>query len=90
VQGFGSSLAVTLPAFFVKVCEVEKGSVVKVLYGTDDVLIMSFVEDTKSLLDCLRRIINKMEEKLKKSGVLRRKSEMPSHDKRGNIDFVSR
>ena len=48
VQVFGSSLALTLPALFVKANEVEKGSVGKVYYGLDGVLVVSFVDDPKA------------------------------------------
>jgi hypothetical protein len=33
VQVFGDSLVLTLPAFFVKANEVERGAVMKVYYG---------------------------------------------------------
>jgi len=46
VQVFGSSLALTLPALFVKANEVEKGSVGKVYYGLDGVLVVSLVDDS--------------------------------------------
>ena len=32
VQSFGSSLALTLPAMFIKACEIEKGSIINILY----------------------------------------------------------
>ena len=48
VQVFGSSLALTLPALFVKANEVEKGSVGKVYYGLDGVLVVSLVDDPEA------------------------------------------
>ena len=41
VQGFGSSLAVTLPALFVKACDIDKGSNLEVVYGLDGALVVS-------------------------------------------------
>ena len=64
VQVFGSSLAMTLPAMFVKVNEIGKGRVVNVLYGLDGVLVASSVEDPEALLECLMKIIGKLEEKV--------------------------
>ena len=48
VQVFGSSLALTLPALFVKANEVEKGSMGKVYYGLAGVLVVSLVDDPKA------------------------------------------
>jgi antitoxin component of MazEF toxin-antitoxin module len=59
VQVFGSSLALTLPALFVKVNEVEKGSVGKVYYGLDGVLVVSLVDDPRAR-EGLMEIIDKL------------------------------
>ena len=61
VQTFGSSLAVTLPALFVKANEVKKGSMGKVYFGLDGVLVVSFLEDSKAI-ESLMKIIVKMSE----------------------------
>jgi len=61
VQLFGSSLAVTLPALFVKTNEVEKGSVGKVYFGLDGVLVVSVVDDTE-VRESLMKIIEKIDE----------------------------
>ncbi|MFX0209487.1 MAG: hypothetical protein ACFFDT_26115 [Candidatus Hodarchaeota archaeon] len=67
VQLFGSSLAMTLPALFVKVNEVEKGSVGKVYYGLEGVLVVSLVDDSETL-EGLMKIIEKLDENcMKKS-----------------------
>ena len=63
VQTFGSSLAMTLPAFFVKANEIEKGSVLKVLYGFKGVLVLFNCDEPKTLRDCLNEIIQILEEK---------------------------
>jgi antitoxin component of MazEF toxin-antitoxin module len=63
VQVFGSSLAVTLPAMFVKANEIEKGAVVKVLYCLDGVLILSRFEEDELLKSPLMTIIEKLEKK---------------------------
>lgn len=65
VQVFGSSLAMTLPALFVKANEIEKGSILDVLYGLDGVLVVFNCEDPKKLRECLANILLKLEEKVK-------------------------
>jgi len=65
VQVFGSSLAMTLPAFFVKANEIEKGSRVNVLYGFDGVLVMHNCEDPETLRACLMDILERLDEKVK-------------------------
>ena len=65
VQVFGSSLATTLPALFVKANEIEKGSVLNVLYGLDGVLVLFNCEDPEKLRGCLVDILQKLEEKVK-------------------------
>ncbi|MHA1225630.1 MAG: hypothetical protein ACTSPV_02695 [Candidatus Hodarchaeales archaeon] len=63
VQVFGSSLALTLPAMFVKASEIKKGSTISVLYGLDGVLVVTNCEDPKTVKDCLAMILDKLEEK---------------------------
>ena len=75
VQVLGSSLAMTLPAMFVKVCEIEKGSVIDVLYGLDGVLVLFQCEDIGSIRECLIEIIEKIEEKVKSKSALVRESD---------------
>ena len=65
VQVFGSSLAMTLPAMFVKANEVEKGSVLSVLYGLDGVLVASWVEEPGALRERLVEIVDLIDEKIK-------------------------
>jgi len=50
---------------FVKVSEIEKGSIVNVLYGLDGVLVIFQSEDFESNREYLIEIIEKMEEKVK-------------------------
>ena len=69
VQVFGSSLALTLPALFVKANEVEKGSVMKVYYGLDGVLIVCDFDEPEILRKCLVDIIDKLENKVQNKGV---------------------
>ena len=66
VQAFGSSLALTLPALFVKANEIEKGSVMKVIYGLEGVLIASQVEDDSTLMECLWKILDNLNILMKK------------------------
>jgi len=63
VQALGSSLALTLPAFFVKANEVEKGSEAKVFFGLEGVLVVSWIEDPEALRKNLMAIMDKLEEK---------------------------
>ena len=65
MQVFGSSLAMTLPALFVKANEVEKGSVINVLYGLDGVLVASWVNEPEALRERLVEIIEKLDENVK-------------------------
>jgi antitoxin component of MazEF toxin-antitoxin module len=60
VQAFGSSLALTLPALFVKANEIKKGSVMKVIYGLEGVLIAFQVEDDSTLMECLWKILDNL------------------------------
>ena len=62
VQVFGSSLAMTLPAFFVKANEVKKGSVVNVFFSLDGVLVASWVDEPEVLMERLRKILEKLDE----------------------------
>ena len=66
VQTFGTSLAVTLPAMFVKANEIEKGSFMKVLYGLEGVLVASKIEDNRALKKCLLQILDNLEILLKR------------------------
>ena len=75
VQVLGSSLAMTLPAMFAKVCEIEKGSVINVLYDLDGVLVLFQCEDIGSLREYLIEIIEKIEEKVKSKSTLVRESD---------------
>ena len=63
VQVFGSSLAMTLPALFVKANEIEKGSILKVLFGLDGVLVLFNSEDPEKLRGCILDILDRLEEK---------------------------
>ncbi len=63
VQVFGSSLAMTLPAMFAKANEIKKGSVIKVHYDLNGVLIMS-KNDAVKTRECVIEIMKKMNENL--------------------------
>ena len=65
VQVFGSSLAMTLPALFVKANEIEKGSILDVLYGLDGVLVASGIDTPEALRERLVEIIEKLDEDMK-------------------------
>jgi len=64
VQVMGSSLAMTLPALFAKANEIEKGSVIKVFYNLEGVLIASCGGDSEAMLESLTSIIDNLNEKV--------------------------
>ena len=66
VQLFGTSLAMTLPATFVKANEIEKGSTMSVLHGLDPVLVASRIKDPEALLKGLMKIMDNLEKKVTK------------------------
>ncbi len=68
VQVFGSSLALTIPAMFVKVHELEKGREVNVLYNLDGVLIFCLEDDPEKVVQRIVEILDKMESKLNENG----------------------
>jgi antitoxin component of MazEF toxin-antitoxin module len=66
VQVFGSSLAVTLPALFVKVRDIGKGSNLEIIYGLNGALVISDKVEPDVLRAWLRFILQKLDnEKLK-------------------------
>ena len=62
VQRFGSSYAITIPALYVKLNEVKKGSLLNIIYNTDNVMIVSKVRPEK-VLTHLEKLIRDIEEK---------------------------
>ena len=64
VQVLGSSLAMTIPALFVKVNEVEKGQEVSVIYGLDGVLVLSSIEDYEAIRERLLSIIEGLDKRI--------------------------
>lgn len=69
VQAFGSSLAVTLPALFVKANEVEKGSMTNVYYGLKGVLVTSMVDEPDVIRNRLAEIIEELEDNAREKKV---------------------
>ena len=61
VQTSGSSLAMTLPAMFVKANEIEKGSMINVYYNLDGVLVIAYCDDPKNMKKYLIEIATKLE-----------------------------
>ena len=68
VQVLGSSLAMTIPALFVKVNEVEKGQEVSVIFSLDGVLVMSRIADHETIRERLLSIIEGLEKKIVEKG----------------------
>jgi antitoxin component of MazEF toxin-antitoxin module len=61
VQMFGTSLAMTIPAMYVKINGIEKGDRLKVFYDLSGVLILRESEDQKELKECLLNFIESLE-----------------------------
>jgi antitoxin component of MazEF toxin-antitoxin module len=61
----GSSLAITLPAFFVKVNDIQKGSKVEAIYGLKGVIIITKLKNKKEIKNYLLKIIENMEDATK-------------------------
>jgi hypothetical protein len=71
VQALGSSLALTLPALFVKANGIGKGELTEVYYNLNGVLIVSFCDDSGELEDSLVEIVESIVEKGgRKKGIL--------------------
>lgn len=64
VQVFGSSLALTLPALFVKACEIKKGAELEVVFGLDGVLVVTDLKEPEILREKLLLILNNLEKKV--------------------------
>ena len=63
IQRMGSSLAITLPAFFAKVNDLKQGSNVEVLYGLKGVIIVTKLKNKKEIKKYLLKIIDNIEDK---------------------------
>ena len=61
VQRFGTSLAITLPALFVKGNEIKKGCDAITFFSFDRILIASWLEDKDSLKKVLKELLNEFE-----------------------------
>jgi len=60
----GSSLAMTIPALFVKANEVEKGQEVSVIFGFDGILVLSKFADHEAIRGPLLSILESIEERV--------------------------
>ncbi len=63
VQGFGTSLAITLPALFVKGNEIKKGCETTTFFSFDGCLIASWLDDKDNLIKVLKELLNELEKK---------------------------
>ena len=66
IKVFGSSLAMTLPALFVKVNAIEKGSKAQVIHDLNGVLIASWADNLDDLIECLMELLKNIESQTKK------------------------
>jgi hypothetical protein len=63
VQEFGTSLAITLPALFVKGNEITKGCDANTFFGFDGVLVATWLDDHQKLKKILNQIIEELDKK---------------------------
>ena len=61
VQMFGTSLALTIPALYVKINGIQKGDRLKVFYDLSGILILRESEDQKELKECLLNFLESLE-----------------------------
>ena len=67
IQVFGSSLAMTLPALFVKGNEIQKGSTLYTYFNLNGLIVVSTCDDRNTIRDCLLTILKKLDDKLQES-----------------------
>jgi len=67
---------------FVKANEIEKGSVLKVHYGLDGVLVASWVDKPEELMKCLVEIMEKLGEDVRDSEDLTQEVRLAGGDTR--------
>jgi hypothetical protein len=63
VLKFGTSLAITLPALFVKGNEIRKGCAANTFFGFDGVLISTWIDDYDKLIKTLNEIIEELDKR---------------------------
>ena len=63
VQAFGTSLAITLPALFVKGNEIRKGCNANTFFGFDGVLIAAWFDDHNKLKKTLNELIEELDKR---------------------------
>jgi antitoxin component of MazEF toxin-antitoxin module len=61
VQVLGSSLAMTLPAFFVKANEIQKGNIMKVMYGLKGFLIVCNDDESEDIKETLKMVMEQLD-----------------------------
>ena len=60
VQLFGSSLALTIPAMFAKINDIEKGKRLTLFYDLNGTLILANCEKEEELICCLKNMIESL------------------------------
>ena len=66
VQLFGSSLALTIPAMFAKINDIEKGKRLNLFYDLNGTLILANCENEEELKKCLINVLESLEKNLSK------------------------
>jgi len=67
IQVFGSSLAMTLPALYVRGNEIKKGSTLFTYFSLNGLIVVSNCDDCNTIRDCLLTILKKLDDKLQES-----------------------
>lgn len=68
VQLFGSSLALTIPAMYAKINNIQKGDRLSLYYNLDGILVLSNFDNEKELKDYLSAFIKSLEMNLHEKG----------------------
>jgi len=66
VQLFGSSLALTIPAMFVKLNDIEKGKRLSLFYDLDGTLILANCRNEDELKNCILNFLETLEKNASK------------------------
>lgn len=66
VQLFGSSLALTIPAMFAKINDIEKGKRLNLFYDLNGTLILANCENEEELTKCLINLLESLKINLSK------------------------
>jgi hypothetical protein len=64
VQLFGSSLALTIPAMYAKINDIQKGERLSLFYDLEGILVLADCTNEEELKECLIGFIKSLEDKI--------------------------